>query len=81
MSTPTPEPLPCPVCGSEARQGKHNAVECVRYCTRSMMRPTWQQCVEDWNSPDFRPGCGPFTRADLTGFTRADLANQQPESP
>jgi len=60
-----PEPLPCPVCGSEARQGKHGAVECVRYCTRSATRPTWAQCVEDWNDPGFRPNCGPFTRADL----------------
>jgi hypothetical protein len=58
-------PLPCPVCGSEARRGKHGAVECVRYCTRSAMRPTWRECVEDWNSPDFRPGAGPFTRSDL----------------
>jgi hypothetical protein len=57
--------LPCPVCGGEARRGKHGAVECVRYCTRSAMRPTWKECVEDWNSPDFRPRAGPFTRSDL----------------
>jgi len=57
--------LACPVCGGAARRGKHGAVECVNYCSRSAMHLTWAQCVADWNCPNFRPNCGPFTRADL----------------